>query len=180
MPPTDIHELRRVLGLFVVSRKYLNDYALISQPMTEVLKGKPPTFRWGESQQTAFDLIRDRLLAGVHLAAPDFALPFHLATDASEDGKGGELYQLPEIPVEEQYPYNPKTHAPENHAVIFFLSKAFDETQRLRRPLSIWKETRFFGALLSASSMHLAHPSPCTLTRRTCRSAGWRKQKRVQ
>jgi hypothetical protein len=27
-----------------------------------------------------------------------------------------------------------KTHAPENHVVIFFLSKAFDETQRLRPP----------------------------------------------
>ncbi len=100
VPPTDINELRGVLGLlFVVSRKHLKDYALISQPMTEVLKGRPSTFRWGESQQTAFDLIRDRLLAGVHLAAPDFALPFHLTTDASEDGKGGELYQLPEIPV---------------------------------------------------------------------------------
>jgi hypothetical protein len=70
----------------------------------------------------------------VHLAAPDFFLPFHFATDASEDGEGGELYHLPEIPVDEQYPYNPKTHAPENHAVIFFLSKTFDETQRLRPP----------------------------------------------
>jgi hypothetical protein len=102
--------------------------------MTEVLKGKPPTFKWGPEQQTAFDTIRDRLLAGVHLAAPDFSLPFHLATDASEDGKGGELYQLPTIPIEDQYPYNAKIHASENHAVIFFLSKAWDETQRLRPP----------------------------------------------
>ncbi len=135
VPPADIHKLRRVLGLFVVSRKYLQNYALISRPMTDVLKGKPPTFRWGPEQQQAFDLIRDRLLAGVHLASPDFALPFHLATDASEDGKGGELYQLPTIPIADQYPYNPKTHAQENHVVIFFLSKAYDETQRLRPPL---------------------------------------------
>jgi hypothetical protein len=97
--------------------------------MTEVLKGSPPTFRWGPEQQ-----IRDKLLKGVHLAAPDFTLPFHLATDASEDGKGGELYQLPSIPIAEQYPYNAKTHAAENHAKIFFLSKAFDETQQLRPP----------------------------------------------
>ncbi len=124
--PNDIHELRRVLGLFVVSRKYLANRALVSSPLTEVLRGKPPTFRWGPEQQTAFDTIRDRLLAGVHLAAPDFTLPFHLATDASEDGKGGELYQLPTIPIEEQYPYNSKTHTPENHAVIF-LSKEFME-----------------------------------------------------
>ncbi len=99
VPPADIHELRRVLGLFVVSRKYLQDYALLSRPMTEILKGKLPTFRWGPEQQVAFDTICDRLLEGVHLAAPNFELPFHLATDASEDGKkGGELYQLPDIP----------------------------------------------------------------------------------
>ncbi len=159
VPPTDIHELRRVLGLFVVSRKYLKDYALISRPMTEVLKGKPPTFHWGEPQQLAFDQIRDRLLPGVHLAAPDFSLPFHLATDASEDGKGGKLYQLPEIPVEEQYPYNPKTHAPENHAVIFFLSKAFDETQRLRSPFYL-KGDSLLWCTLKCKFYALSSPFP--------------------
>jgi hypothetical protein len=134
VPPADVHELRRVLGLFVVSRKYTKDYAVITKPMTDMLKGKAMTFTWGEAQQRAFDFVRDKLLAGVHLAAPDFDLPFHLATDASEDGKGSELYQLPSIPVEAQYPFCPKTHAPENHAVILFLSKAHSETHRLKPP----------------------------------------------
>ncbi len=134
VPPSDVHELRRVLGIFVVSRKYVKDFATITKPMTDVLRGKLPVFFWGEAQQKAYDTIRDKLLAGVHLAAPDFNLLFHLATDASEDGKGGELYQLPAIPIPDQYPYDPKRHAPENHAVIFFLSKAFDETQRLKPP----------------------------------------------
>jgi hypothetical protein len=129
VPPSDIHELRRVLGLFVVSRKYIRDFALITKPMTDVLRGKNPVFFWKEPQQKAFDVVRDKLLAGVHLAAPDFDLPFHLATDASEDGKGEELYQLPSIPVADQFPYDAKLHAPENHAVIFFISKAFNETQ---------------------------------------------------
>jgi hypothetical protein len=62
VPFTDVHELGRVLGLFVVSRNYLQDYALISRPMTEILQGKPPTFRWGPEQQQSFDDIRDRLL----------------------------------------------------------------------------------------------------------------------
>ncbi len=87
-----------MLGLFVVLRKYLQDYALVSRPLTEVLKGKPPTFRWGLEQQTAFDTIRDKLLQGVHLAAPDFSLPFHLATDASEDGKGESYISSPPSP----------------------------------------------------------------------------------
>ncbi len=132
VPPTDIHEFRRVLGLFVVSRKYIKDYAMLTRPLTELLRGKATSFTWGEQQQLAFDCVRDKLLEGVHLCAPDFSLPFHLATDASEDGKGGELYQLPEILLQDQYPYCSKLHAPDNHAVIFFLSKTFTETERLK------------------------------------------------
>ncbi len=134
VPPVDVHELRRVLSLFVVSRKYIKDYAMMTKPLTQLLKGKATTFIWDEPQQLAFDAVRDRLLQGVHLAAPDFSLPFHLATDASEDGKGGEMYQLPSVPIEQQYPYCPKLHAPENHAVTFFLSKSFTETERLKPP----------------------------------------------
>jgi hypothetical protein len=145
VPPVDVHELRRVLGLFVVSRKYIKDYAVITKPLSDLLKGKTITFVWGEQQQAAFDFVRDKLLAGVHLSAPDFELPFHLATDASEDGKGGELYQLPSIPISDQYPYCPKLHAPENHAVIFFLSKAHTETHRLKPPFYIEGDDLLWG-----------------------------------
>ena len=94
VPPTDIPELRRVLGLFVVSRRFIQDYAMLAKPMTDILRGRHPEFFWGEPQQTAFDSIRELLLGGIHLCPPDYSLPFHLATDASEDGKGGCLYQL--------------------------------------------------------------------------------------
>ncbi len=145
VPPIDIHELRRVLGLFVVSRKYIKDYAMLTKPLTDLLKGKAVTFIWGERQQTAFDFVRDKLLAGVHLAAPNFDLPFHLATDASEDGKGGVLYQLPTVPVADQYPYCPQLHAPDNQAVIFFLSKAHSETHRLKPPFYIEGDALLWG-----------------------------------
>ena len=134
VPPTDISELRRVLGLFVVSRKYIKDYAMISKPMTDVLRGRLPQFRWGEVEQRAFDTIHDLLLQGVHLSAPDYDLPFHLATDASEDGKGGMLYQLPSVPIDSQYPYSPRTHHVDNVNVVQFLSKAWTDAQRARPP----------------------------------------------
>jgi hypothetical protein len=92
VPPEDISELRRVLGLFVISRKYLKDYALITKPLTDLLRGKQPVFKWQEPQQQAYEHIRDALLSGLHIAAPNFELPFHLQTDASEDGKGAVLY----------------------------------------------------------------------------------------
>ena len=153
VPPEDISELRRVLGLFVVSRKYLRDYALITRPLTDLLRGKQPIFKWGEAQQSAYEHVRDALLAGVHLAAPDFTLPFHLQTDASEDGKGAVLYQLHDCTVTEQYPYCKDRHSPEKMVVIAHYSKAFTEVQRLRPPYYLeadsllWatNETKFYA-----------------------------------
>ncbi len=106
---------------------------------------KNPVFYWMEPQQKAFDFVRDELLAEVHLAAPNFVLPFHLATDASEDGKGGELYQLLSVPVQDQFPYDAKLHSPENHAVIFSISKAFNETQRLEPPFYLEGDSLLWG-----------------------------------
>ena len=134
VPPTDISELRRTLGLFVVSRKYLKDYAILTKPLTDLLRGKQPVFAWGEPQQKAYEYVRDALLAGIHLAAPDFDLPFHLQTDASEDGKGAVLYQLSKCPIEDQYPYCKDKHSPDLMDIIAFFSKAWTEAQRLRPP----------------------------------------------
>jgi hypothetical protein len=134
VPPTDISELRRTLGLFVVSRKYLQHYAIITKPLTDLLKGKQPVFTWGSPQQDAYEYVRDALLSGIHLAAPDFERPFHLQTDASEDGKGGLLYQLGKCPIEEQYPYCKDKHSPDNMDIIAFFSKVWTEAQRLRPP----------------------------------------------
>jgi hypothetical protein len=129
VPPTDISELRRTLGLFVVSRKYLRDYALITKPLTDLLRGKQPVFKWDLPQQQAYEYVRETLLAGIHLSAPDFSLPFHLQTDASEDGKGGTLYQLLLCPIAEQYPYCKDKHAPDMMSIIAFFSKAWTEVQ---------------------------------------------------
>jgi hypothetical protein len=134
VPPTDISELRRTLGLFVVSRKYLRDYAQITKPLTDLLRGKQPVFKWDLPQQQAYEYVRDALLAGIHLSAPNFSLPFHLQTDASEDGKGGTLYQLLLCPIAEQYPYCKDKHAPDMMSIIAFFSKAWTEAQRLRPP----------------------------------------------
>jgi hypothetical protein len=125
VPPTDISELRRTLGLFIVSRKYLKNYALVTKPLTDLLKGKQPVFKWEAEQQHAYEYVRDALLSGIHPSAPDFTLPFHLQTDASEDGRGGLLYQLPKCPIADQYPYCKEIHSPDNMAIIAFYSKAF-------------------------------------------------------
>ena len=80
----------------------MNTFAHRTKPLSDLLRGQQPVFKWEKPQQDAYDDIRDLLLGGIHLAAPDYELPFHLATDASEDGKGAVFYQLPVIPLEDQ------------------------------------------------------------------------------
>ena len=58
VPPTDVFELRSVLGVFVQSRKYIEDYATIVRPMTKMTGGKIK-FTREERHQQAFDNIRD-------------------------------------------------------------------------------------------------------------------------
>ncbi len=59
------------------------------------------------------------------------------------------MYQLPDVPIADQFPYDPKLHAPENHAVIFFISKAFDDTQRLRPPFYLEGDSLLWCTLKS-------------------------------
>jgi hypothetical protein len=152
VPPTEIPELRRVLGLFQVSRRFIDHCAHVALPMTELLCGREPVFEWRVDQQTAFDLIRDALLEGVHLAPPRCDLPFHLATDASDDGKGGVLHQLPTTPIEQQCPHDPAIHSPDNVAVISFYSEFWTGALRGRPPFYLeaevvlaWRRQRFYA-----------------------------------
>jgi hypothetical protein len=157
VPPRDIPELRRVLGSFVVSRKHVQDFATLTNPMTDFLRGAKPVFAWGDAQQKAFDHLRDLLLGGMHLCAPNYSIPFHLQTDASEDGKGAVLHQLPTALLEDQHPHSVRVHIPDNVAVNAFFSKAWNDTQRGRPPFYLEA-----GALLSFmdKAKFCALPSP--------------------
>ncbi len=90
VPPTNLHELRSTLGLFVQSSRFIPRYAHIVQPLTALTRtdqGKPVPFTWTDTQQHAFDHIRNLLLDGIHLSPADYRLPFHSGGDASNDGK---------------------------------------------------------------------------------------------
>ena len=53
-------------------------------------------FRWGESQQTAFDFLKRALTSEPILRYPDFSKPFRLTTDASSNAIGAILSQDPD------------------------------------------------------------------------------------
>jgi hypothetical protein len=159
VPPCDIPELRRVLGLFVVSRKYIEHYAMLTKCLTDLLRGRKPIFRWEEEHQLAFEDIRSRLLAGIHLSPPRYEYPFHLKTDASDDGKGGVLYQLSKIPIEQQYPYCPDIHSADNMEVVAFYSKCWTESLRGRPPFYLEADAILWG-MKKARFYALSSPFP--------------------
>ena len=164
VPPVDISELRRVLGLFQASRRFIDHYAHVALPMSLLLRGRKPAFTWGPEQQASFDKIRDALLEGVHLAPPRYDLPFHLATDASDDGKGGVLYQLPGVPIDKQYPHDPILHMllikwPSYHSIPNAGLNLCEDG-----PLSIWKLMSYCGAWRKQDFTLYLRLSPFTRT----------------
>ena len=60
------------------------------QPLTEVIK-KNMGFKWGDAQEKAFQIIKEKLTHAPLLALPDFAKTFEIMCDALGIGIGGVL-----------------------------------------------------------------------------------------
>ncbi|KMQ84279.1 reverse ribonuclease integrase, partial [Lasius niger] len=90
--PRNLKQLRRFLGMSSWYRRFIPQFATLSEPLTRLLK-KGKRWEWGDDQDRAFDQIRDHLVTAPTLACPDFELPFVLQTDASSVGLGAVLTQ---------------------------------------------------------------------------------------
>lgn len=91
--PQSVEELRRVLGLFVQSIKRIKWYATKTQPLTMLLK-KGQAWKWTATQQQAFDDLKAEILERPNLSPIDWQKAVRTTSDASENGKGGVIYQL--------------------------------------------------------------------------------------
>ncbi|CAB4420776.1 unnamed protein product [Rhizophagus irregularis] len=89
-PPQTIREVRSFLGLCSYYRKFIKNYSKIAKPITKLIK-KDEEFRWGQEQQNAFKILKEKLTQKPILAHPDFEKEFILLTDASAEGLGAIL-----------------------------------------------------------------------------------------
>jgi hypothetical protein len=90
--PGNLKELRGFLGLSGYYRKFIRHYAILSQPLTALLR-KGTLFVWTPDQDKAFQVLKDALSSAPVLALPDFNVPFVVETDACDVGVGDVLSQ---------------------------------------------------------------------------------------
>jgi hypothetical protein len=85
--PQSVKQLRGFLGLTGYYRRFIKHYAMISSPLTTLLK-KGTAFVWTSQTQQAFKLLKQALIQAPALAIPDFTKPFTVETNASDCGFG--------------------------------------------------------------------------------------------
>ncbi|PKU66458.1 RNA-directed DNA polymerase [Dendrobium catenatum] len=89
--PQSFTDIRRFHGLASFYRKFIQNFSTIAAPMTEILRFD--RFRWSETAQASFELLKLQLSTTPTLVLPDFNQVFEVDCDASNVGIGAVLSQ---------------------------------------------------------------------------------------
>lgn len=90
--PKDVHNVRQFLGLAGYFRKFVKNFAQIAYPLSKLLK-KDSVWEWGQSQEKAFEDLKNRLTGRPILSIYNPLAETEVHTDASKVGVGGILLQ---------------------------------------------------------------------------------------
>lgn len=90
--PTNVKELRSFLGLSGYYRIFVQNYAILARPLSDLLK-KGAIFVWTTPHSEAFEAIKQSLISAPVLVLPNFNKQFQIHTDASDKGVGAVLMQ---------------------------------------------------------------------------------------
>lgn len=134
--PTTVKQIQSFLGLCNYFRRYVQDFAKITKPLSSLLKKEQP-FIWTNTQQQAFEKLKTALTEQVVLAFPDFEQLFYVTTDASNFAIGAMLSQG-------ELPYDRPIH---------FFSRTLSETQK--RYSTIQKELLAIVEAIKAFRVYL-------------------------
>ncbi|KAI3756929.1 hypothetical protein L6452_04461 [Arctium lappa] len=89
--PKTQKQVRSFLGLAGYYRRFIQGYASIAAPLSDLLQ--KDGFRWGEREHKAFEDLKHKLSVAPVLSLPDFKEVFVVETDASGDAIGVVLLQ---------------------------------------------------------------------------------------
>ncbi|GJZ98730.1 putative reverse transcriptase domain-containing protein [Tanacetum coccineum] len=90
--PRSPTEVRSFLGLAGYYRRFIANFSTIVKPLTSLTQ-KNKKFNWGEEQEEAFQMLKDKLCNGPILMLPDGPDDFVVYCDASNQGFGCVLMQ---------------------------------------------------------------------------------------
>ncbi|GJT37889.1 putative reverse transcriptase domain-containing protein [Tanacetum coccineum] len=118
-------EIRQFLGLAGYYRRFIEGFSKIAKPMTKLTQ-KKVKFEWGDKQEAAFQLLKQKLCSAPILALPEGSEDFIIYCDASKKGLGAVLmqrekvisYASRQLKIHEK---NYTTHDLELGAVVFAL-----------------------------------------------------------
>ncbi|GJX38873.1 putative reverse transcriptase domain-containing protein [Tanacetum coccineum] len=94
--PNSPMEIRQFLGLIGYYRRFIEGFSKISKPMTKFTQ-KKVKFEWGDKQETAFQLLKQKLCSAPILALPEGSKDFIVYYDASIKGLGDVLMQRKKV-----------------------------------------------------------------------------------
>ncbi|GKC24623.1 putative reverse transcriptase domain-containing protein [Tanacetum coccineum] len=94
--PTTPTEIRQFLGLVGYYRRFIKDFSKIAKSLTELTQ-KNKKYIWGEDQESAFQLLKQKLCEAPILALPEGNDDFVVYYDASHQGLGAVLMQREKV-----------------------------------------------------------------------------------
>ena len=94
--PTQVHSFIGFAGYY---RRFIENFAKVAHPLFQLLT-KDSKFVWSDNCDVAFTRIKELVCSAPILRGPDWALPFHVNTDASQTEIGTVLGQQ-----EDKVPY---------------------------------------------------------------------------
>nr|GFC07212.1 putative reverse transcriptase domain, ribonuclease H-like domain, retroviral aspartyl protease [Tanacetum cinerariifolium] len=88
--PKSPTEIRQFLGLAGYYRRFIEGFSKIAKPMTKLTQ-KKIKFEWGDKQEAAFQLLKQKLCSAPILSLPEGSEDFVTYCDASIKGLGAVL-----------------------------------------------------------------------------------------